>query len=67
MIQSGANLKDAYKEADRLGVPYGYIRRTGEVRFRFPDGTTIKVNSRRKDAPRDLTTKLRKIRTDPQD
>ena len=62
MIQSGANLDAALAEADRLGVEHDCVRRTGEIRFRFPDGgRPITVNRRRKDAPRQLTNRLRKL------
>lgn len=60
MIETGASLRECCREAERLGVRYWKIRRTGEYQFEFP-GKRIKVNARRKDAPRILTVMLRKL------
>jgi hypothetical protein len=53
------NLRDALKEADRLGVRYEVLRGTGEIGIRSADGKMLRVNLRRKDSGRKLTSVLR--------
>lgn len=55
-MHHGTNLLDLVRLAPELGVEVTNVRRTGELRFRHPALTTsVRVNGRRKDAPRALT------------
>jgi hypothetical protein len=58
----GMNMRDAMNECRALGVHYAIIRRTGELRFNFPGFRPVVVNSRRKDAPRILSTRINQLR-----
>lgn len=49
-IEQGASLRVAEREARRLGVEVGPVRGTGEILFRAPNGSRVRVNGRRKDA-----------------
>jgi hypothetical protein len=56
------NLIDAERAARSLGVTVLKVYRTGEIRFMHPSFTrSVKVNERRKDAPRALLVALRKV------
>jgi len=59
---SGMNLRDALNLARDLGCTVAWVHRTGEWRVSHPTwGKSMRVNSRRKDAPRALSTKLRHL------
>jgi len=61
-LVSGMNLRDAIREARRLGCSVERISGTGEIRVFHPEfPKPIRLNSRRKDSPRDLTAKLRRL------
>ncbi len=53
---TGSNLRDALNEAKQLGLIVKPVRRTGEVRVYCPGHPSVRINIRRKDAPRALTT-----------
>ena len=55
---TGINLKEALREAIQLGCRAWIARRTGEYVVQAPDGRRVRLNSRRKDAPRVLTCLL---------
>lgn len=55
MTTHGMSLRNALKEAQRLGVSVEQKRGTGELMFRFPGMRPVAVNQRRKDASRALT------------
>lgn len=60
---TGQNLREALREAEDLGCTVRHIIRTGELTITPPwGGKWIRINMRRKDAPRSLTTLLGKIR-----
>lgn len=62
MTLSGWNLRDALAFARRLGCEIHCPRRTGELRVSHPSQRrSVRVNARRKDAPRELTTFLRRV------
>jgi hypothetical protein len=62
-IVSGVNLLDCEKIAKQLGCDIQPISRTGEIRFTHPKiQKSVRVDGRRKDAPRALTTWLNRIR-----
>ena len=51
-LTSGANLDKCVAAARELGIAVTSVRRTGEIRFTYPGmNRSIRVNSRRKDAP----------------
>jgi len=51
-ITCGANLDQCISAARELGIDVTTVRRTGEIRFTYPDmNRSIRVNRRRKDAP----------------
>jgi hypothetical protein len=59
---AGINLRRAYEIAYALGCSISPVRRTGEDRISHPLlDHTVRVNSRRKDAPRHLVVFLRRI------
>lgn len=61
-MKAGINLIDAVRSARRLGILVEHLRKTGELRWSHPSAQKpIRVNSRRKDAPRHATTFLRKV------
>lgn len=61
MIASGINLRKALKVATLLGARVEAVRATGEIRVSHPDFGRVRVNGRRKDAPRALTGWLRQL------
>lgn len=58
MTTHGMNLRDAVYEARELGAVIEPVRRTGELRFTFPGLPAVRVNARKKSAPRRLTKLL---------
>ena len=54
----GMNRKQAEKAALENGATVSPLRRTGETEFIFPSGQRVKINARRKDAPRSLVKAL---------
>jgi len=54
------NLREALELAEQLGCTVGPVRRTGEIRVSHPAiRKAVRLNGRRKDAPRSLVTLLR--------
>lgn len=61
-IVRGADLSDCVAYTIQLGGTVEPVRRTGELRFSHPAADkTVRVNGRRKDAPRQLTTWLKHL------
>jgi len=58
-IYSGMNLRDALDAALRLGVPVEHLRGTGEVMVGI-GADRVRVNRRRKDAPRSMLAIIRR-------
>lgn len=57
------NLRKALYDAEHLGCEVSKIYRTGELRVKAPDrDRTVKLNSRRKDCPRALSTIVQQLR-----
>lgn len=53
----GKNLAALVRRAPEIGIAVNPVRRTGELRFSHPAmNNTVRVNGRRKDSPRALTT-----------
>ena len=61
MNYTGCNLREALIHATQLGCEVEHVNRTGEVRVYLPGRRSVRINSRRKDAPRALTTLLRQL------
>jgi len=62
IVKRGANLLDCQRLARELGAEISFYRKTGELRFWHPAvPVTMRVNSRRKDAPRALTHWLNRV------
>ena len=62
VISSGASLRDSLALADEFGCTIRKLRRTGEVLVSHPAFVRpLRINGRRKDAPRCLTVMLRKL------
>jgi hypothetical protein len=58
----GANLLDCENVAKRLGCNVEPVNRTGEIRFTHPNvQKSMRIDGRRKDAPRALTAWLNRI------
>lgn len=55
------NLRDAIKLWQALGGKVSKPSRTGEVLFDHPQVGRVRANCRRKDSPRALVVKLRKL------
>lgn len=61
-ISAALSLREARQLWKRFGGTVEDIRRTGEERYRHPEiERPITVDKRRKDAPRKLTTALRRL------
>ena len=60
VVTTGMNLRDALREASHLGCTVSCPNRTGEILVSSTNGKRVRVSSGRKDAPRALTTMLRK-------
>jgi len=61
-ITSGCNLLQALRVARELGCTITPVRRTGERRISHPSlRGSVRVNCRRKDAPRQLTKFLQEV------
>jgi hypothetical protein len=61
-IKPGMNLWDAVGAWRAAGGSVEPVHRTGEIVFRHPDAPRrLRVNGRRKDAPRLLTSMLRQV------
>lgn len=61
-IPAALSLREARQLWKRFGGTVEDIRRTGEERYRHPEiERPITVDKRRKDAPRKLTTALRRL------
>jgi hypothetical protein len=61
-IASGVNLLDCEKIAKQLGCDVQSVIGTGEIRFSHPKiQKSIRVDGRRKDAPRALTAWLNRV------
>lgn len=60
-IHRGMSMRDAQREATRLGIHNEWARSTGEIAFRRPDGRLLLVNGRKKDAPTVLVSLLRQV------
>lgn len=55
-VSHGTNLRGLIRRAPLFGIEVSPVRRTGELRFSHPSlHNTVRVNGRRKDAPRALT------------
>ena len=63
MTTTGMNMREALALARELGCSVEIARGTGEVLVRHPSRPTevLRVNARRKDAPRNLTSFLRRL------
>jgi len=59
---TGCNLREALICATQLGLEVEHVNRTGEVRVYLPGRRSMRLNARRKDAPRALTTLLNQIK-----
>ena len=56
-MNHGTNLQSVIRRASATGIQVCNVRRTGELRFSHPSlQNTVRVNGRRKDAPRALTS-----------
>jgi hypothetical protein len=55
------NLREAKLIWERFGGRIDYPSGTGEVLFIHPDVGRVRANNRRKDCPRELLTKLRRL------
>ena len=56
-MNHGINLLGLIRRAPAMGIQVCNVRRTGELRFSHPRlQNTVRVNGRRKDAPRALTS-----------
>jgi hypothetical protein len=61
-IPAGGNLVDCWRDAEKLGCTVGPVAGTGEIRFEHPIiPESVRVDGRRKDAPRRLTCWLNKL------
>jgi len=61
-LPHGSNLKKVLRDLRTRGCDVQKVRRTGEIRVRHPSAKKpVRVNGRRKDAPRELTSFLRKL------
>jgi hypothetical protein len=59
---SGLNLLDCIRLAKRFGCDVQPVKRTGEIRFTHPNiEKSVRVDGRRKDAPRALTAWLNRL------
>lgn len=59
-LHRNLSLRDAIEIAWSLGVVVEDVRRTGEIRFRFPGrAQPLRITRNRKDAPRKLLSLLR--------
>jgi hypothetical protein len=59
---NGANLKDVLKRCTELGCTVERIKGTGEKIVSHPDvEKKVRINARRKDAPRSLTSLLKRV------
>jgi len=60
--KSGCNLRDALEYARHLGCAITDVKKTGELRVgHLLMCKPVKVNERRKDCPRELSTFLRRL------
>ena len=60
--ESGVNLLDCVRIAKQLGCDVQPVNGTGEIRFSHPNiQKSVRVDGRRKDAPRALTAWLNRI------
>jgi hypothetical protein len=55
------NLRDAKRLWILAGGTLSHPRRTGEILFRHPMVGSVRVNNRRKDSPRELVARLRRL------
>jgi hypothetical protein len=61
-MTSGMDLRKALRAARKAGCLVVKIKATGEVRVSHPKvRITVRVNGRRKDAPRALTNFIKKV------
>lgn len=61
-FSSGINLTSCEKDARLLGCTIEAVAGTGEIRFSHPSvAQSVRVDSRRKDAPRQLTAWLSRV------
>lgn len=57
-----SGLRQALARAQELGFRVSEVRRTGEIRVSHPlFPGSFRINARRKDAPRVLITRIRKV------
>jgi hypothetical protein len=62
LCTSGINLLDCERIAKRLGCAVRLVNGTGEIRFAHPKiQKSVRVDGRRKDAPRALTAWLNRV------
>lgn len=62
IVKRGANLIDCQRLARELGCEVTPVRKTGEILFYHPNASErMRVNGRRKDAPRVLTHWLNRV------
>lgn len=64
---TGMNLRDAVTAARGFDCEVRHARRTGELVVSTPDGERTRLNCRRKDAPRRLTTILNRLAREQND
>jgi len=57
---TGCNLREALAIARKHGLRVVPVEGTGEVRVYFPGRPCVRLNARRKDAPRALTSGLQR-------
>lgn len=67
-VHAGSNCRDVLRTAMSLGCLIEPVRRTGEIIVSHPlVGYRVRLNGRRKDAPRALTVMLRRVGEPPLD
>lgn len=57
-VHHGMNRRDAERVARKIGATVSPLRRTGEKECVFPSGRRVRLNARRKDAPRSLVAAI---------
>ena len=57
-LHYGMSQKQVEKAARQMGVGVLPVRKTGEIKFVFPNGRQMKTNARRKDASKAIVKAL---------